>query len=153
VSIDRGDSHIEHAGTWEKACRHISLYLWWAAERGMASELHPVKAIAKNPTRHFIQQCDTKLWEDDLTADGNRFAELAYGDYCTEVSRYAASLGVGDYEIPENATTKDHFFAWLDARYEKYRTKAGNLVGVAPKRAKKVQAKPKVKAKPKRSKR
>jgi hypothetical protein len=33
MSIDRGDSHFEDAGTWEKACRHIALFLWWAVER------------------------------------------------------------------------------------------------------------------------
>ena len=99
MSIDRGDSHFEDAGTWERACRHIALFLYWAAERGLASDDHTPKAMAKNPTRHFIQWCDTKLWDDDLTDAGRAFAEAKYSAYCKEVSAYAKTVGVGDYEL------------------------------------------------------
>lgn len=116
MAIDRGDSHFDDAGSWEKACRHMALFLWWAAERGLASEDHGVESLRKDATKHFIEQCDTKLWEEDLTDEGNAFAEKEYDAYLGEVHAYASKLGVGDYEIPEGEATKSHFFAWLDVR-------------------------------------
>ena len=156
MSIDRGDSHWEDAGSWERACRHIALFLWWAAEHNLASEDHDPKVMAKDPTGHFIRMCDTKLWNDDFTEDGAAFAEEAYNEYLEEVEAYAQRLGVGDYEIPENAATQQHFFAWLDARFAAYRSETGNPKpkkppppAVKPKRAPKATSeakKPKVKA-------
>lgn len=104
------------AETWERACRHIGLFLWWAAERGLASEDHEPGALRTNATKYFIEQCDTKLWDEDLTDEGNAFAESEYDAYLEEVSAYARSLGVGDYEIAECEATTKHFFGWLDAR-------------------------------------
>lgn len=116
MAIDRGDSHYDDAGSWERACRHIGLFLWWAAERGLASEHHDPKKIRENPTEHFISQCDTKLYDEDMTEDGRAFAASEYGNYLGEVSAYARTLSVTDYEIPENDVTTKHFFDWLDAR-------------------------------------
>jgi hypothetical protein len=121
MAIDRGDSHIDDAGTWERACRHMALFLWWAAERGLASEDHDPADIRTAPTKHFIDQCDTKLWNDDLSPLGNAFAASAYEAYLAEVSAYARALGVGDYDIPEASATTDHFFAWLDARLASFK--------------------------------
>ena len=116
MAIDRGDSHYDDAGSWEKACRHMALFLWWAAERGLASDEHDVASLRENATKHFIEQCDTKLWDEDLNDEGNAFASREYEAYLSEVHSYASSLGVGDYEIPEGEATKKHFFAWLDGR-------------------------------------
>ena len=58
--IDRGDWHLDDAKTWERACRHIALFLWWAADRGLAGPEIDAKAMAKRPTTYFIKQCDTK---------------------------------------------------------------------------------------------
>ncbi len=116
MSIDRGDAHIADAKTWQRACRHMGLFLWWAAERGLASETHELESIRLDPTEHFISECDAKLWEEDLNERGNTFALKEYGAYLDEVGAYAKGLGVGDYEIPDGEATTKHFFAWLDAR-------------------------------------
>jgi hypothetical protein len=121
MSIDRGDSHFDDAGNWEQACRHIGLFLWWAANRGLASEEHGPDAMAENPTEYFIANCDTKLWRDDFNDEGNAFAEAEYDAYLGAVSAYARSIGVGDYEIPTDRATTDHFFAWLDRRLDAWR--------------------------------
>ena len=76
--------------------------LWWAAERGLASQDHDSKAAAADPTAYFISQCDTKLWDDDFSDEGKAFAQTQYDDYLAEVSAYARSLGVADYDIPED---------------------------------------------------
>lgn len=116
MSIDRGDAHFGDAKTWERASRHIGLFLWWAAERGLASDDHELTEVRANPTQYFIDACDTKLWDQDLTAEGNAFAQSDYGAYLDEVGAYAKVLGVGDYEVPEGAATTKHFFDWLDGR-------------------------------------
>ena len=67
MSIDRGDSHYGDAKTWERACRHIGLFLWWAAERGLASEEHELEEVRSDPTAHFISACDTKLLDQART--------------------------------------------------------------------------------------
>jgi len=124
MSIDRGDFHYDDAQSWERACRHIGLFLWWAADRGLASEDHHAEEIAPNPTQYFIGQCDTKLWDEDLTDDGNAFATAAYDEYLGEVGVYAEGLGVGNYEVPEGEATRKHFFDWLDARLATWRAES-----------------------------
>lgn len=116
MAIDRGDAHLGDAKTWERACRHMGLFLWWAAERGLASENHPAQEVRLNPTQHFLDHCDAKLWEEDLNERGNAFAAQEYGGYLDEVGAYAKVTGVGDYEIAEGEATTKHFFSWLDAR-------------------------------------
>jgi hypothetical protein len=102
MSIDRGDSHYGDAGTWERACRHIGLFLWWAAERRLASEDHDAKKAGQDPTLTFISQCDTKRWNEHLTKEGNAFAEARYDAYLAEVEAYTESLGIHAYEIPDS---------------------------------------------------
>ncbi|HEY5934658.1 MAG TPA: hypothetical protein VIU61_08485 [Kofleriaceae bacterium] len=140
MSIDRGDSHFADAKTWNRACRHIGLFLWWAAERGLASDEVDAKACAKAPTKYFITHCDTKLWDDDLTTEGQAFAKAEYDAYLHAVAAYARTLGVGDYEIRESKATAKHFFDVLDKRLATFRTKAATK--------KKRARKPTVKKKP-----
>jgi hypothetical protein len=124
MSIDRGDSHYGDAGSWEKACRHIALFLWWAFERGLGdNEVNEIDVaeMAKDPTKTFIAQCDTKLWGEDLTDEGQAFAAAEYKDYLGAVAARARELGVGDYDIPEDDATKAWFFDWLDQRLARWR--------------------------------
>jgi hypothetical protein len=148
MSHDRGDSHWEDAKTWERACRHIALFLWWAAERGLASDDHDPKVMAKGPTEHFIGMCDTKLWDDDFNEEGSAFATAEYEGYLKSVSAYAKSLGIGDYDIAENEATKQHFFELLDRRLTAWRSRSTKLAN----KPRAVEAKTTfVKKKPKKS--
>jgi len=124
MSIDRGDAHLSDAGTWERACRHMALFLFWAAERGLAAKEHDPRKMGDRPTEYFIAQCDTKLWEEDLSDEGTAFAKARYDAYLGEVEAYAARLRVGAYDISEAPTTTQHFFAWLDAALADWRRKS-----------------------------
>ena len=121
MSIDRGDSHFGDAGSWEKACRHMGLFLAWAMECGLASEDHEGED-ASSPTEYFIGACDTKLTDEDFSDEGNAFVDAAYEDYLGEVSAYAGTLGVSDYDLVENEATKAHFYAWLDTALSTWRS-------------------------------
>lgn len=120
MSIDRGDSHFDDAGSWEKACRHMGLFLAWAMERGLASADHEGED-ASSATAYFIAACDTKLTDEDFGDEGNAFVAASYEDYLGEVSAYAGALCVGDYDLSEDATTAAHFHAWLDAALAAWR--------------------------------
>ncbi len=118
MAIDRGDYHVDSAGSIELACRHIGLYLWWAAERGLASTAHDPAEVAQGPTGYFIRICDAKLWDEDFNDEGLAFTGFVYESYLGELSRYARELGVDDYQVPQTAELKDQFFGWLDRKLE-----------------------------------
>jgi hypothetical protein len=124
MAIDRGDWHYEEAGDWQRACWHIGLYLWWAAERGLASEEISAKAAAQDPTNYFIRHCDAKLWDEDMNDEGVAFADACYRDYLKAVSAYAKQREVGDYEIPDDEQSRAWLFEWLDRRLEAWRQEA-----------------------------
>lgn len=121
MSIDRGDSHIESAGTWNRACRHIAVFLWWAAERNLASKAVDAKAIAKAPIKYFIANCDTKLWAEDLNDDGNAFAAARYDTYLRIIDHRATELGIDGYQFKLEQKTNTYFFGVLDGLLAEWR--------------------------------
>ena len=124
MAIDRGDSHYDDAGSWEKACRHMALFLWWAFERGLGNnEVNEIDLVemAKAPTQTFITQCDTKLYNEDFNKEGQAFAADEYTAYLEAVTVRAGELAVSDYEIPESDETRKWFFDWLDKRLSIWR--------------------------------
>jgi hypothetical protein len=123
TSIDRADGHLEEARTWNRACRHIALFLWWAAERGLADAGIDPRGLARSPVRYFLAECDGKLQPEDLDVEGRAFAEATYRAYAKEVEAYARKLRVGGFDVPANRATANHFFAWLDARLATWRRK------------------------------
>jgi hypothetical protein len=114
MSIDRGDSHIEDAKTWNKACRHIALYLLWASERGLAGKDVDHAALRKSPVKYFMDHCDTKLWNEDFNEEGIAVAEAIYTKYLVAVGVRGQELGIDAYDIPKNKATETYFFTVLD---------------------------------------
>ncbi len=142
VSIDRGDSHIESAGTWNRACRHIAVFLWWAAERGLAAKRIDAKKIAKDPIKYFMSECDAKLWDEDLNDDGNAFAAARYDTYLRQIDQRGTALGFDGYRFKLDAKTNSYFFGVLDGLHAEWHEVH------APKKKKK----PASRAKPKKKK-
>lgn len=130
MSYDRGDSHYDSAGSWEKACRHIGLFLWWAAERGLGGAEVDVGGLRAGATQYFIDNCDTKLTDEDFNEEGQRFAAAGYDAYLEDVGNYAETLGVDTYAIPENEATRKHFFERLDLHLAAFR--AGKPLATVP---------------------
>lgn len=122
MSLDRGDAHYDDAGNWPRACRHIGLFLWWAADRGVAAIQHDPAKMKADPTGYFIDACDSKLQEDDLNNEGKAFARARYGLYVEAVATFARDHEMGTYDIPHGDATTTWFFAWLDAELRKWRT-------------------------------
>ena len=121
MSIDRGDWHWEDAGSWEAACRHIGLFLLWAAERGLADDAHHPTAMRADPTKYFIGACDTKLIDDDLTEEGAAFARVAYTEYLSAYAKIAEGQGAPTYAAEDTAELRLELFDWLDDRLARWR--------------------------------
>ena len=135
MAIDAGKWHIEDAGTMTKACRHIALFLAWAASRGLAGAEIDAKAVAKRPTAYLVAECDGELTRDDLAPEGNRFARAEYDAYLQEVHDLAVARGVDDYDLAEDAATAKYFHGWLDAQLDAFRAKAAKKKTAAKKKA------------------
>ena len=121
VSIDRGDSHLESAGTWNRACRHIALYLWWAADRGLAAKRIDGKAVAKAPVKYFMSHCDSKLWDEDFNEAGVAFAAARYDTYLRLIDSRAQELGIDGYRFKLDVKTNAYFFGLLDGLLGEWR--------------------------------
>lgn len=121
MSIDRGDSHIESAKTWNRACRHIAVYLWWAAERGLAAKRIDAKAIAKAPVKYFMAHCDAKLWDEEFNEEGVAFSAARYDTYLRLIDARAVQLGIDGYQFKLDRQTNTYFFGMLDGLYGEWR--------------------------------
>lgn len=114
--IDDADWHEEDAGSRLGAMRHIAIFLWWCAERGLAADAIDRVAMAQAPVRYFAGTCAGTLTRVELNERGCVFAEQHYRDYLGALTEYGASLDLGPYELPADAATDAFLFAWLDAR-------------------------------------
>lgn len=80
---------------------HISMFVAWAVLNGLGGELHTnefpdnlaiLRRREMTPGQWFLSACDGKFVDEDLSDEGNRFAEFYY-DYDQRPSLYLA-----DYE-------------------------------------------------------
>ena len=68
---------------------HIAMFVSWAVLNGLEGELHSVDLADElarlrdrsiTPTEWFLMACDEKFTDEDLNAEGNRFAHSYYGN-------------------------------------------------------------------------
>lgn len=125
------DLPLENAGT------HIGMFLAWAIQRGLEGELHRksagddlarVRARRLTGRKFLIEHCDGKLWEDDLSDEGNAFARDYYeADLYDE--DYEATFVKGRtptiYHVKDTWRSFDRIAKVLDARFAEW--KRGDL--------------------------
>ncbi len=67
---------------------HIAMFVAWCVLNGMGGELHDVESLEATealrartltPARWFIETCDEKFTDEDLSEEGNAFAREYYG--------------------------------------------------------------------------
>lgn len=122
MAIDRGQYHFEDAGSWEAACRHIGVFVAWAAKRGLLELRDELAAITRAPTRYVIDHLDCSLLDDNLTDEGARFAQVAYRRFLREYNTTAVELDVEVYRVPErHPEITMHMERWLDAQLAAWR--------------------------------
>jgi hypothetical protein len=107
VAYDKADWH--YGGDYpegippENGGTHIGMFLAWAFHRGLAGELlvneagEELEAVIfrRKTGRSFLfEVCDEKFWEDDLSPEGNAFAQ-AYYETDIYIQDYQRAVGAG----------------------------------------------------------
>jgi hypothetical protein len=118
---------------------HIAMFLAWALLHGLAGELHTddlpetlqqLRQRAITPTEFFLRACDEKFTDEDLSDEGNAFAEHYYksgdkwGNYLDD---YAASLGQEGrslYHVADTWENYDRLAPVIQKRFEEWHTAA-----------------------------
>jgi hypothetical protein len=112
---------------------HIGMFLAWAVFSGFASNellemkqaIASLEARAISPGAFVFQACDGKLWDADLTAEGNAFAEhyylsnTYYEDYESILGANYATL----YHVPDDWDAFDRLRPTLDDRLASWRNR------------------------------
>ncbi|CAM3747349.1 hypothetical protein CCOS865_01277 [Pseudomonas reidholzensis] len=111
----------------ENGGTHIALFLRWCFIKGWAGEFYieeEPEALARvisgelSATEFLFSYCDGKLTDDDLSDEGNVFAQQYYGKDGLYLQDYADHFQSLMYVAPESAHDFDTFCAMLDARFE-----------------------------------
>lgn len=112
---------------------HTGMFLAWALLSGLGGELHLEEMLdgvvllnkrATTPGQFFLQYCDGKLTDEDLSDMGNAFA-VAYFDFETGkfLTDYEQALA-GDlptlYHVPDTWESFDVIRPILDRRYAEW---------------------------------
>lgn len=115
---------------------HVGLFLAWALLSGLAGALHLEEMTEEleelrrreiTPGAFFLRHCDGKLTDDDLSDEGNAFAQSYYGtsdapinyfaDYGEALERDLPSL----YHVPDTWDSFERLKPILDQRLSEWR--------------------------------
>ena len=111
----------------EYGATHIALFLKWCFIKGWIGEMH----LEEEPedterliqgtlsaTKYFLKYCDEKLTDEDLSAEGNVFAEKYYGKDGLYLQDYIDHFSDLAYVAPEEDHDFQLFSSILEARYQ-----------------------------------
>jgi hypothetical protein len=119
----------------EAGATHIAMFVAWALLHGLAGDIHlhefpePLARLRERsitPGQFFLEACDGKFTDEDLSALGNRFAAHYYeggdtpGHYYAD---YAATVGVelpSIYEISDTWDTYEQIEPFIQQRFEEW---------------------------------
>jgi hypothetical protein len=124
----------------EAGATHIAMFLGWAVLNGLAGEYHTADAaydLARlhrrevTPTQWFLQACDEKFTDEDLSDEGNSFSASYYAgekglhtaedtylaDYC-DTFPSANSL----YEVEDSWASFDALAPRIASRFKEWRS-------------------------------
>ena len=135
MAIDRIDWHwdaisdeIPEDEHWERAGAHIGYFIEWAYKKGLApsnpetydvDECKKLINSEKNGIQFLIENCDTKLWEEDLNEQGQQFASFAYTAYLDNLEK---TLGHKPYAEKYNQQDLRSVSRYLDKAYSDFLT-------------------------------
>lgn len=115
---------------------HIGMFVAWVLLHGLAGDIHLVEfpePFARlrerkvTPGQFFLDACDGKFTDEDLSELGNRFAEHYYehddrpGTYFSD---YAATVGAEPpsiYHVPDSWETYERLAPVIQQRFDEWR--------------------------------
>lgn len=125
ASWHHGADNFPKASPEELGATHIGLFLRWCFVKGWAGKLHVTEAPAAvaavvnggmSGTDFLLKHCDGKFTDEDLTPEGNAFAERYYGDDGLYLVDYQRVFGECMYSASESAHDFASFTSLLDER-------------------------------------
>jgi len=139
MAYDRADWH--YGGDFpsdlppEAGGTHIGMFLAWAITRGLESDFHreespaALEAVRRREMtgREFLTvECDEKLWEEDLSDQGNEFAKAYYerdgdGGYLNDYEECLGDTLPSLYHVADTWANFDRLATRLDERYEAWK--------------------------------
>jgi hypothetical protein len=136
MAYDRADWHSggefpddvpdENGGT------HIGMFLAWAILRGLEGDFHreqsaddlaAVRSRTMTGREFLFQDCDGKFWAEDLSAEGNAFAQAYYepNTYFDDYHEILAADLPTMYHVADSWAAFDKLAPRLDRRYEEWK--------------------------------
>jgi len=117
---------------------HIGMFLAWCIINKLSGEFHDEESAdaltavreRRMTGRDFLQRmCDEKLWEEDLSVDGNSFAAAyytgpggkGYGPYIDDYEAILAPQCPSLYHVEDNWTNFDLISARITQRYDSFK--------------------------------
>jgi len=115
----------------EAGATHIGMFLAWALLTDLGGELHvddcpgelaELKAREVTPGQYFIAACDEKLTDEDLSEEGNAFAQSYYdGEYISDYIGVVAKDMDAVYRAEDTWDNFDLLKPVIDKRFEEWR--------------------------------
>lgn len=125
----------------EAGMTHIAIFVVWAILNGVAGEIHnpgelevdlKIKERSITPTEWFISACDEKFTDEDLSEEGNSFAQSYYADgtgLLAQSGSYLADYqqafpGLKQlYEVPPTWASYDRVAPLISKRFKEWRAR------------------------------
>ena len=123
----------------EAGATHIGMFLAWALLKGFAGEIHiedfpetldQLRQRTITPGQFLIQACDEKFTDEDLSDEGNAFAEYYFNSgekWGAYLGDYEATLGLNGrslYHVADTWENYDRLAPIIQKRYDEWRAGA-----------------------------
>jgi hypothetical protein len=118
----------------EAAATHTGMFLAWALLTGLGSELHTLEQSDElerlrrrkiTPGQFFLLACSGEFLDEDLSAEGNAFAqsyfELEGGNYLGDYREYLVKGLASEYHVADTWSNFEKLKPILDRRFANWR--------------------------------
>jgi hypothetical protein len=118
----------------EAGATHTGIFLAWALLSGLAGELHETELPEDleqlrrreiTPGSFFLAVCDGKFTDEDLSSEGNAFAnhyfDLENGQYLADYDEVLSGGLPSQYHVPDSWEAFDRIRPVLDERLSSWR--------------------------------
>ena len=114
---------------------HIRMFVAWALLHGLAGDIHtrefpePLARLRERkitPGQFFLEACDGKFTDEDLSEVGNRFAEYYYerddrrGTYFADYAGRVGTEPPSIYHVPDTWETYERLAPIIQQRFEEW---------------------------------
>jgi hypothetical protein len=116
---------------------HTGMFVAWALLSGLAGDIHvtefpesieKLRSRSVTPGQFFLEVCDGKFTDEDLSDEGNAFAQAYFefekGSYVSDYQRVLVGDLPSQYHVSDTWENFDRLRSVLDKRLEEWRRNA-----------------------------